>query len=214
VEERCTCGTVMVEGARFCHRCGRPSGGIEPTPEAEPEAPAVVAAPAAPAVTVVAGGFHDSAALRVALIAALLTFLLSVALGPLAAFNVAQFFVQIILLAGGGFYAVYLYRRRTGVHLNPRAGARVGWITGLFNFVIGLVLLTLLMLAVSSQGGIDAVLDESKTGVQVPPELLKSMHELFSNTGRLTVSVFSFFLTATMAASIGGMLGAKVLEKD
>ena len=206
----------MVEGARFCHRCGRPAGGIEPAPELapEPETPAVAAAPATPGTTVVAGGFHDSAALRVALIAALLTFMLSVVLGPLAAFNIAQFFVQLVLLAGGGFYAVYLYRRRTGVHLNARGGARVGWLTGLFGFIINLVLLTLLMLAVTSLGGIDAVLDESKSGFHVPPEFRKQMHELLSSTGLLLALVLSSFVTATMAASIGGMLGAKVLEKD
>ena len=48
-----------------------------------------------------------------------------------------------VRLAGvfAGFLAVFLYRRRTGQRLSVASGARLGWICGIFGFVIVAVML-------------------------------------------------------------------------
>ena len=53
-----------------------------------------------------------------------------------------------------GFLAVFLYSRRTGQTLSIRSGARMGWITGIFSFTLVTILFTVIMVAVSNQGGI------------------------------------------------------------
>ena len=45
-------------------------------------------------------------------------------------------FLNVILWLAAGYFAVYLYRRRTGVLLNVRSGVRIGWITGLLVYAI------------------------------------------------------------------------------
>ncbi len=190
----------------------------EPVEEAAPAAPPAAPAPATSVTPVVAGSFHDTVALRVALISALLTFMATMLMGMLGLFTVAQFFLQIIMTAAGGFYAVYLYRRRTGLYLNSRGGARVGWLTGVFGFVINVVMLTMGMVAMMSQGGLAAMFDPAKNGIQAPPEVAEKVRELASDPQTMIVlllfALVFLFMTATLAASLGGMLGAKVMEKE
>ena len=56
------------------------------------------------------------------------------------------------------------------------------------------------------------------SGVQMTPEVVHQMDEILSSPGTLTTLilfiVLFLFMTFTVAASLGGMLGAKVLEKE
>jgi len=52
-------------------------------------------------------------------------------------------------LIAGGFFAVFLYRRKTGQRLTPLSGAHLGWLAGIFGFLIMTVILTFIAVAMS-----------------------------------------------------------------
>ena len=142
----CSCGTQLVDGARFCHRCGAPQGELIAAEEQVVEAaPAVLATepPALPQVALSEISFHNKAAVAVAMLVALLFWL--VMFLPLPA--IVQAPLLIIDLLAGGFFAVWFYAKRTGQTLTVRKGAHLGWLTGVFCFVIGAVVAAINMLA-------------------------------------------------------------------
>lgn len=133
--ETCTCGAILVENARFCHRCGRPV-----FPEIQPveATPAPVAQTAAPPKPVAPVGFGNPIALRIA-------FLMSIAIMVVEMIPILQFlFLLWWLVAGWG--AVRLYRRITGLTLSISSGARLGLITGVLTFLCISVVMALGML--------------------------------------------------------------------
>src|SRR5690349_8842515 len=132
----CTCGAQLPDDARFCHRCGKPQreefvAVEEEQPPAPPIDPPLIALPAqaAPAWP----SFHHPVAVRVGIFAASVATLLCLLL--MIGF--------MIWLPAAGFLSVYLFSRRTGQLLTLRAGARMGWITGILSFVIIMVLFTI-----------------------------------------------------------------------
>lgn len=128
-----------------------------------------------------------------------------------------QPFWLLLLMLGAGFGAVYMYHRRTGEMLTMSGGARLGWITGLFVFLIMTILLTVTMLAVASDTGIRGFFREL-TGPRGTPEFLDQLDSILASpAGAATfilLMLLFFFLFFTMLSSIGGALAAKVLEKD
>ena len=133
--ETCTCGTILVENARFCHRCGRPVHPDSIPVEAPPPAPVARTTPPKQVAPV---GFGNPIALRIA-------FLMSIAIMVLEMIPFLQIlFVVWCLIAGWG--AVRLYRRITGLTLSPSSGARLGSITGVLTFLSIAVVMALAML--------------------------------------------------------------------
>ncbi len=124
---------------------------------------------------------------------------------------------RLILLLAGGFFAAYLYTRRTGSALSIRGGAQMGWITGIFCFVIYTVLFTISIVGIAAEKGLQQVFSElaSQSG---PPEIAAQFQQILQNPVGvatlvlLTLLVSFVFLTAIPA--VGGALGAKVLEKE
>jgi hypothetical protein len=204
VPEFCTCGAQLPADARFCHKCGKPQR-EEPAGEAAPQPAAAEAPPAA--LVLPAIDFRNPVAVRVAFLAALLANLL----------NALPYLILgcPLWLLGSGFLCAYLYRRRTGQPLPPRSGARLGWMTGVFSFVIFTVFFTFsFIMAVRSgtlvnrqqlsqipflQGNLDQVI-----------ELMQSPLGLAVN---LAFSLIVLFVLFTLLATAGGALGAKVLGK-
>lgn len=174
-----------------------------PTPEPEevPVAPVraqVVAAP--PPIDV---SFSNPQAVRIGLLVALLSFFASALSGPVV-------FLPLVWLLGGGFMSVYLYRRRTGQPLTLRSGARMGWMTGLFAFVILLVLLTTVVLAISDQSIASKLLEEMRArGADVNAE---TMVEAFRNPSGIIQIVLISFVVFTVFPTVGGAIGAKLLS--
>jgi hypothetical protein len=85
--------------------------------------------------------------------------LLAGALAFLLGLLPAPFLGRVILLLGAGFFSVYLYQRRSGQDLSIGNGARMGWISGLFCFVIVTVLFTInlvLIAIISRDSGVAA----------------------------------------------------------
>ncbi len=124
--EFCTCGTKLVDDARFCHRCGRPT-----SEEFIEEAPAPPPPPAPPTlqekIAQLPVNFSNPVAMRVAL-------LMSLAIIPVEMMPILNL-LTIVWWLGAGWCAVLLYRRLTGSVLSIRAGARLGSITGILTFL-------------------------------------------------------------------------------
>lgn len=216
-EHYCSCGVRLVEGARFCHKCGKPVAGFEPAPDSEPEVeivalpPPVAKTEAAPPV--LAGSFHDGRAIRVA--AMLGAFALGVELLLQAVLRSAglQFIIGAVVCGGAGWLAVRQYVRRGGTIADTGAGARIGWITGLFAFLGKFLLFTVSAALLSQQGGLVEVLKKSSQMQGMPQESIDKMNELLAEPGVIAVMillavVFVFVMTA-LPASYGGIIGAR-----
>ncbi|MEP7353411.1 MAG: zinc ribbon domain-containing protein, partial [Acidobacteriota bacterium] len=140
----CTCGARLPEDARFCHKCGKPQRDaptmvddapvvVLPEPESRPSiSPEQLAAASNAPPVPQPISLSNGSAVRAALPAGISALLFSAVLAPFA----------LPLLIAGGIFTVFLYRRRTGQVLSILNGARLGWLTGLFLFLILLVALT------------------------------------------------------------------------
>jgi len=153
VPEFCTCGAQLPPDARFCHKCGKPQYDypgleeIEPVPV--PVAAEVVTLAQTPYVQLSGEiTFHNRLAVRIGFVAALAA--VFVFLVPLP----FPFLRLLIAFVAGGFFAVFLYSRRTGQTLSIGGGARMGWITGIFSFTMLSVLFAVVMVKISNDGGL------------------------------------------------------------
>lgn len=217
----CNCGTPQVEGARFCHRCGKPQGDFLPEPEEEPVVEAtVVPATAPPPLPQLDGAllseisFHNHAAVIVALLAALCYWASSFI--PLPMMLAVPW--RILTLFAGGFLAVVLYGRKTGHSLSVRNGARMGWLMGIFCFAMGAVFMAISMVALSAQGNFwdiyrKMLVDSGQPTQDVDQAMQALQDPAVATLGILFIMGVVFFFFVLLPA-IGGMLGAKVLEKD
>ena len=207
VNEFCTCGAKLPEDARFCHKCGRPT---RPEPEfeslAETAAPEPIEAPPAPPPPV-GIGFRNPGAVRAAITSAALATVAGLIPFP----GYFHSLWQLITVAAGGFAAVYLYQRRTGDYLSVRGGLQIGWMTGLFYFLVTMVMLTLLLAAVASLGeaGLRQMTEQSGR-----PEIAEQLFGLLANPALLIFALVFAFFALTMLASAGGAIGSKILEKE
>lgn len=109
-------------------------------------------------------------------------------------------------LCAVGFFAVRFYKGGSVENLSTTAGARLGWMTGLWLFVVVVVMITLTAAFVSSQEGWEQL---RTTWAKVPQasQLLTLTQHDFLMQMLLTVP-FSFFLL-TLLPGLGGILGAK-----
>jgi zinc-ribbon domain len=202
VPEHCTCGAQLPPDARFCHKCGKPQFDYpepEPEPVSEPVAAAVAKRPDDTGIS-----FHNRTAVRVSFLAALVAFLLTaIPLPPLI--TVIRLLVCFV---AAGFLAVYVYKRRTGQTVTVRAGARLGWMTGIFSFTILTVLLAggMLLLSTFRQDfmGKDPNVDR----------LIHMMDDQGTMVSALLSGLLVLFVLYTLLPMLGGALCAKVLEKD
>ena len=125
---------------------------------------------------------------------------------------------MLVCLVGSGFFAVYLYERKSGEDLNTAMGARMGWITGIFCFVIATIFFTISTIAISMQGGLSSFYREqvaTQAGAGVDME--ETLKVLESPSGLVFLLIFSLlllFFFFTLLPTLGGVMGAKVLEKE
>ena len=207
----CTCGAELPPDARFCHKCGKPQR--EELPEAAEAAAPVVALP--PPVEIAGRiDFHNPTAIRVAFLAASLVWLLF--LVPLLGFGLP------LWLPGAGFFSVYMYRRRTGQKLDVRSGVRMGWLTGIFTFVIGTVFYTLVIVSISmTSGGFAAAYRKglsSMGNMGMSSQDMKQALEMAQTPAAIVSAIVFllvlFFVIVTLLSVLGGALGARMLSKE
>jgi hypothetical protein len=201
----CTCGALLIEDARFCHRCGRPAR-EEPAVERAETPPPIPVAAAPPAIV---PSFHQPMAVRIGLFAAAVAALLCLALP----------YGFVIWLPAAGFISVYIFSRRTGQTLSVRHGARMGWIAGILNFLIMTVLFTVTAVGLASRpGGLAGYFREQLNAGALPrAEVERAIEALANPAGQAMIYAFFLLFWFTVIAAFctaGGALGAKVLAKD
>ena len=209
MNEFCTCGAQLSPDARFCHKCGKPQGDYVPAEErafgpAPEDVPAVPETPRLPA-------FHNPVAVRIGLMAASLAALLN--LLPLLSYGFP------IWLFAAGFFAVYMFERRTGALLSVKEGARMGWITGVLSFAISAVFFTLTMISLAGRsGGLSALYRERLESMSMPDRSVQEAVQMLQSPAGLTIviigSLMFVFVMVTLICTLGGALGAKVLDRS
>lgn len=194
MSESCSCGAVLVEDARFCHRCGKPHGESLLPPETAPEPPvAPVARVVAPAPAV---SWHDPLAVRVALLTASVTavpYLLLALMGPLL----------LVWFAGGGFSAVTLYRRHSGRVLTRREGARLGWLNGLIAFLIATVFFSVYLLF----SGINGLRDMLISGLPHDAPRYQQVSAMYQDPAVFGLAVVFAWVFLGALAALGSVAG-------
>lgn len=199
--EYCTCGAQLPPDARFCHKCGKPQREEDVPVE---EQPIVIAPPPPPEPPEPpAISFRNAIAVRVALATGIPMFLLSAVAGPLA----------LAVPVAGGFFAVYLYRRRTGQKVTVLAGARLGWISGIIVFAIVTLLLTLVMLLLSQPEFVQSMRDQMAKMSTISQDELTKRIELLRTPSGLALGLLDTFLSYTLLTALGGAVGAKILSR-
>ena len=207
--EYCTCGAKLPEDARFCHKCGRPvyetaPDDAQPVEEVVPPPAPVAPPPKPPGVS-----FRNPGAVRAGMLVAAVVCLLQAVPLP----SLVQPIWLMVLLLGGGFFSVYIFHRRTGAEISVVSGARLGWMTGVFVFLVTLVLFTITIVGM----GVQPFFNELLTA-RGSPELTEQFEDILKNPGGLAAMLFlallAMFFLLTLVASAGGALAAKVLEKE
>jgi len=200
-QQRCTCGAVLPDDARFCHKCGKPQYEEDIQRLAAQEA---VPAPALPPEKPVRPGpsgisFRNSRAVLISLVVAALAFFAWI----LAMLLWAPLFP--FVLCGAGFVAARIYRSEAVEPLTPAGGARLGWMTGLWFFLIVAVLCTIAAIALSTPQG----WEQAKAIWAQFPELSKDMGNQHDVLTTLLVRLPFLFFLLTLLPGLGGMLGAR-----
>ena len=111
-----------------------------------------------------------------------------------------------------GFWAVFVYRRRTGHRLSPLNGAHLGWIAGVFAFLITTIMVTLMAVALSEPSVVNNLRDQWKEVGRSEADLntlMSAMH----NPATILGMLLTFLLLFTVLPAFGGALGAKLLDR-
>jgi len=213
VAERCTCGAVLPPDALFCHKCGKPQRedllSVEAVATADTTAAPIPAPPALPAPEPRPIGFHNGPAVRIALLAGVLSILVSALSGQLP---LPRAFALVWLVATG-FLAVFLYRRRTGQRLSALSGAHLGWICGIFGFVIATIMLTTFSVALSEPSFVTAMQAQLKDH-GMPESDVNQFIEMLRTPVGIASALLTSFLLFTLLPAFGGLIGAKLLDRD
>jgi hypothetical protein len=206
VPDVCTCGAKLPPDARFCHKCGKPQRDEPVFVEEEVEPPPPVPVIETPVAVPARIGFHNRLAVRVALMAGAFGLCLFVLLGQLPGLQV----VAILSPIASGVFAVHLYKRKTGQRLSMASGAHLGWISGIFGFLITTLLFTAFAVMLTNPDLANAVREQAGS---TRPEVLQALKEIQTAAG-ITKALVESFVFLTLLPTFGGSLGAKLLDRD
>jgi hypothetical protein len=115
-----------------------------------------------------------------------------------------------LLPVAGGFAAVYSYNRRTGRSVTMQGGARLGWLTGIFCFVILVVVLTFTFAMVASIGVEEVARQLARSNGEAQADQLR---QAMASPAAIIFAVLSWFVMLTSLPTIGGALAARVFER-
>lgn len=164
------------------------------------EIPVAVAPPEPTAISL-----RNGAAVRSALLGCGLALVLSVVLGPLG--------LELLALIGGGFAAVFLYRRSTGQAVSVLNGIRLGWISGIFVFTLVTIATTLTVLALS-QPELAAQLKDQMLKSSYPADEVTALFEGLQNPSGIGIRLLYGFVSSTLLMGFGAAIGAKLLSRN
>jgi hypothetical protein len=200
--EYCTCGAQLPPDALFCHKCGKPQREIlTPQIEANTYPTAAAEIPPPPRQQPLPLNFHNPIAVRIALVAAVSATMVGILL-PFVSWLAA------------GFFAVYLYCRKTGFRLDVAAGVKIGWITGLILYGFSAVVFTVEQLPDALSGHLGkTMLDQMKNSAFQDPAMVQQMTKLVQSEPGMVILVLLgvLFVFVTCLSMAGGALGAKLV---
>jgi hypothetical protein len=119
----------------------------------------------------------------------------------------------LVFMAACGFFAVYWYCKRTGQQLTPLSGAHLGWITGLFGFLMATLLVTVAAVALTQPEVVSAMKEQWKTYSR-PESDLTQIIETLSTPAKLAGLLSVSFLSFTLLPAAGGAMGAFLLNRQ
>jgi zinc-ribbon domain len=201
---RCTCGATLPDDARFCHKCGKPQR-EEPLLAEQPAPPPLPALKKFPPI-----GLGNGLAVRIALLGGAS----SLAISMLSAQLLAPA-VSLLWLVVAGFFCVALYRRRTGQKLSMINGAHLGWICGLFVFVLMGLMFTVTVMSDpgSLSSAMEAMRNQLTASARPGIDVNQIMEAMRSPVGIL-FGFLGAFLLLTCLPAFGGAIGAKLLDRE
>jgi hypothetical protein len=195
---RCSCGAILPEDARFCHKCGAPqyeediarmNAVEEPLPTLPP--PPLVAQVHPPSRI----GFTNGRAVLISLAVAAMSFLAIVLIA-----NVAPPLLFPILVAAG-FASVRIYIGRTMESLTPSGGAALGVMTWLWLY---LVVATGSCLMIFTALGHEAVKEAVKT-LKNPDQA----QQIIDHPSVVVPSLILILLVGIVSGALGGILAVR-----
>ena len=204
---RCTCGATLPDDALFCHRCGKPQReilNVEPEPAPVLEPPPLPQGPPPPPPI----GFHNGPAVRTALLTGVLSIVLLMITGQIV---ILQLLGPLWLIAGG-FFAVVLYSRKTGQRLSPMSGAHLGWISGVFGFLLMTVILTLIAVALSEPSAVSALRTQWSGSGRSEADF-DTMLDAFHSPEKIVAILSMVLVMFSILPAFGGALGAKFFDR-
>ena len=122
--------------------------------------------------------------------------------------SIATFFVPVVLCAAG-FSAVTLYNRRLAKPPTTADGARLGWMTGLWLFLIFAVIAALISVMVANP----TFREQLRAGWSKVPELANKLDDPHEFLMSLLMTLVSVFFVLTLLPGLGGILGALLLMR-
>ena len=199
----------MPEGARFCHKCGKPQleedaarlNAAESAPAAPVQAPLDVPS-AKSSATAAPVGFGNLRAVTVTIAVAavsLIPFALAMIAPPLG----------LVVLCAAGYCAAHFYRKQSMQPLSAGAGAYLGVMTGLWLFLVFALCGAIASIQVASPENVEKM----KALLSRMPEMVKLLDDPHQFIVNLAQSLVLLFFLSTLSAAFGGMLAARVFAR-
>jgi zinc ribbon protein len=210
---QCTCGATLPDDARFCHRCGKPQYEEDIARIQQQEVSAAPAPPQVPTGPPDARiSFHNRRAVGV-----------SIAVGLLAIFGffllsaVAPASVEVLVLplfGFAGFTAAMLYSTRSGERMTAQSGARIGFMTALWAFLVIMILATFVVIALSDdemrRQFIALASSRGSSGAEQAINMFQNPRQF---TRQVMGGLLVMFCLLTFPSMLGGMLGVRFRGK-
>jgi hypothetical protein len=209
---QCTCGATLPDDARFCHRCGKPQFEEDAArwQHVDPVVPVV-----APPIGKSKEGkidFGNRRAVFVSIAVSMLTLFVFTMTSVAVPF--AASILLLPLFCFSGFTAARLYIKQTGEEITAQSGARLGFMTALWAFLVVVILCVFLAVFVSNAQARDQLVSiVSSQGNPAAQEIVKMLQDprrfILLLMGELLVN----FCLFTFPSMLGGMLGVRYSAK-
>ena len=209
---QCTCGAQLPDDARFCHRCGRPQLEEDIARMREDESVPVPTPPPPPPPPAPKIDFGNRKAVTISIAVAMLTLFVFIASSVLAPFAATLFILPLFCISG--FVAARWYMKQTGQSITAQAGARLGFMTALWAFLVVVVICVLMAVFVSNPEWRSQIVDMvNAQGNPAAGQIAKLLEDprrfIFLMMGELLVN----FCLFTFPSMLGGMLGVRFSNK-
>ena len=112
-----------------------------------------------------------------------------------------------LVLCAAGFFAARMYAHRLAEPLSTASGARLGWMTGLWLFIVFAIAFAFISLVVSNPESWEQLKATSAALPQTSKLFTLSQHDFVL---QLLYSLPLLFFFLTLLPGLGGMLGAKM----